>query len=182
MRLGSVLVFATASMIAAAAAGAQAGVVPPKTNVLSIQPLSAVFGVYSAELEHAVSPTVTIGLGASYWNFDDNISTTKYTSGDLKLRYYPEAKPFRGFSFGGQVGYTSLSDKNKDPFGGTSSKTTANGPTLGVALDYGWLLGETRSFYVGLGVGAKKIFAKADDFGDAKFAYPTARISIGYAF
>jgi uncharacterized protein DUF3575 len=182
MRRSSVIALFTTATIAVASAGAQSALVPAKATVLSIQPLSAVFGVYSAEVEHAVSPTVTLGVGASYWNFDDDFSKTTYTSGDVKLRYYPEAKPFRGFSLGGQVGYTSLSDKtDEDVFGG-SDETKASGPTIGVALDYGWLLGATRSFYVGLGLGAKKIFAKDDDFGDAKFSYPTARISIGYAF
>jgi hypothetical protein len=183
MRLASAVVLAAASLIACTAAYAQSGGAQAKTNVLSIQPLSAVFGVYSAELEHALSPTVTLGVGASYWNFDDDFSTTTYTSGDVKLRYYPEAQPFRGFSLGGQVGYTALSDDpNDDEFGGSADKTKASGPTIGVALDYNWLLGATHSFYIGLGVGAKKIFAKADDFGDAKFSYPTARISVGFAF
>lgn len=180
MRLAPVAALITATTILAAAAGAQAPTAP-KTAVISIQPLSAVFGVYSAEFEKALAPTVTLGVGGSYWSHSDDVSTTKYTSGDVKLRYYPEAHPFRGFSFGGQAGYTSLSDKTDFGTGG-SQTDKANGPTLGVALDYSWLLGESKAFYVGLGLGAKKIFANNKDVGNATLAYPTAHVSIGYAF
>ena len=180
MRLAPVAALLTATTLLAAAAGAQA-TPAPKTAVISIQPLSAVFGVYSAEFEKALTPTVTLGVGGSFWSHDDDVSTTKYSSADVKLRYYPEAHPFRGFSFGGQAGYTSLSDKMD--FGSSGSQTDkASGPTLGVALDYSWLLGESKSFYVGLGLGAKKIFASNKDVGNATLAYPTAHISIGYAF
>jgi hypothetical protein len=171
----------TATILLAATAGAQASTAP-KTAVLSIQPLSAVFGVYSAEFEKALAPTVTLGVGGSFWSHSDDVSKTKYTSGDVKLRYYPEATPFRGFSFGGQAGYTSVSDETDYGAGAGSDKTSASGPTLGVALDYSWLLGQSRAFYVGLGLGAKKIFASNKDIGNATLAYPTAHISIGYAY
>ncbi len=94
------------------------------------------------------------------------------------MRFYPEGHPLQGFSFGGQVGYTSISDRGT----GGSSTSTAHGATIGVALDYNWLLGASKAFYVGLGIGAKKIFANSNDIGNATLAYPTARISIGYAF
>lgn len=180
MRFAPVAGLITATTLIAAAAGAQS-LTAPKTAVISIQPLSAVFGVYSAEFERALAPTVTLGIGGSYWSHSDDVSKTKYTSGDVKVRYYPEAHPFRGFSFGGQAGYTSVSDETDYGAAG-SDKTSASGPTLGVALDYSWLLGETKAFYVGLGLGAKKIFASDKDVGNATLAYPTAHISIGYAF
>ena len=181
MRFAPVAALITATTLLAATAGGQAATAP-KTAVISIQPLSAVFGVYSAEFEKALAPTLTFGVGGSYWSHSDDVSKTKYTSADLKLRYYPEAQPFRGFSFGGQAGYTSVSDEVDYGSGAGSDKTSASGPTIGVALDYSWLLGPTRSFYVGLGLGAKKIFASNKDVGNATLAYPTAHISIGYAF
>lgn len=180
MRFVRFAALAAASTLLAVAAEAQSAAAP-KTTVISIQPLTAIFNVYAAEVEHALSPTWTLGLGESYWNHDDSGFSLRYLSGDVKLKYYPEATPFRGFSFGGQVGYTSV--KEDDSFGSSgSSKTTVSGPTVGVALDYNWLLGPPQSFYVGLGVGAKKIFAKADNAGHATVNYPTARVSIGFAF
>ena len=183
MRLSKLAIVAAASTLVALSVQAQA-VAAPKTSVISIQPLSAIFGVYAVEYEHAIAPTVTFGIGGSYWSDDTDGSELKYSSGDIKLRFYPEGRPLQGFSFGGQAGYTSITDRSSaDTFsGGTGSKSTAHGPTIGVALDYNWLLGATKSFYVGLGVGAKKIFANADDLGSANLAYPTGRISIGFAF
>ena len=180
MRLTSAVIMIALTTLAATSLGAQVATAPKRT-VISFQPLNVIFSIYSAEIEHAVGSSVTIGVGGSYWSHDDGVVDTRYTSGDLKVRFYPEGHPLQGFSFGGQAGYTSVSDNNTGIFGG-SSKSTTNGPTIGVALDYSWLLGPSRATYVGLGVGAKKIFANSDDIGDATLAYPTARISVGYAF
>jgi hypothetical protein len=177
MRFARVPLFIAASTLVTAGVHAQSSA-SPKSTVISVQPLTAMFNVYAAEVEHAIAPTWTIGLGESYWNHDDSYSL-RYLSGDLKVKYYPEATPFRGFSFGGQAGYTSIVED--DTFSG-SNRTRINGPTLGVALDYNWLLGPPQSFYVGLGLGAKKIFAKGDGTGHATVSYPTARVSIGIAF
>jgi len=179
MRLTSVVILTALTTLAAPSLGAQAATAPKRT-VISFQPLNAIFSVYSAEIEHAVGTSATLGVGGSYWSHNDDLGDTKYSSGDLKLKFYPEGHPLQGFSFGGQVGYTSISDHTSDAFGG--SKSTAHGATIGVALDYNWLLGASKATYVGLGVGAKKIFANSNDIGDATLAYPTARISVGYAF
>ena len=180
MRLDVIASTLALSMVLALPARGQS-VTPPKTTVLSIQPLSAVFSVYSAEVEHAVSPTITVGAGGSYWNWSDDVDEVRYSSADLKLRYYPEAHPFQGFSFGGQLGFTSVTDRALG-YGSAGTRTKTSGPAVGVGLDYNWLLGASRSFYVGLGLGAKKIFATSKDAGNAHLAYPTGRISIGYAF
>lgn len=180
MRLTSSTILIALTTLAATSLNAQVATAPKRT-VISFQPLNAMFSVYSAEIEHAVSSSATLGVGGSYWSSNDDVGDTKYTSGDVKVRFYPEGHPLQGFSFGGQVGYTSISDNTTDLFGG-SSKSTAHGATIGVALDYNWLLGASRAFYVGLGVGAKKIFANSNDIGNATLAYPTARVSIGYAF
>ena len=181
MRLTSVVMLAALTTFAATSLGAQVATAPKRT-VISFQPLNAMFSVYSAEIEHAVGTSVTLGAGGSYWSHNDDLGDTKYTSGDVKVRFYPEGHPLQGFSFGGQVGYTSVSDHVDDAFAGEDSESTAHGATIGVALDYNWLLGASKATYVGLGIGAKKIFANSNDIGDATLAYPTARISIGYAF
>jgi len=169
------------SLVAAAspaAARAQDAGTPVKRQVLSIQPISAVLTLYAAEYERAVSPVLTFGLGATGF-FPDEIS---YTSADVKVRYYPQEVPLSGFSFGGSVGFTRVSEDFEEFDGGTDSET-ASGPSAGVTLDYGWLLGRTRSFYIGLGAGAKVLFIDEDEFSDDVIVrYPTARLSIGYAF
>jgi hypothetical protein len=147
--------------------------------VLSIQPLSAVFGFYSAEYERAASKTVTWGLGGNYWSLgDDYDGDFKYTSGEFKLRYYPSGVALEGFSVGGSVGYTSVKGRSS-----TGSTSTEGAPSAGVLLEYQWLLGEKKNFAIALGAGAKALFISEDNF-DSDFVakYPTARISIGWVF
>lgn len=164
-----------------AAARAQDAGTPAKRQVLSVQPISAVLTVYAAEYERAFSPVFTFGLGATGW-FPDEFS---YTSMDVKVRYYPQEVPLSGFSFGGSVGFTRVSEEfdEFDDINGDGESETVSGPSAGVVIDYGWLLGRRRSFYVGLGAGAKVLFVDDDEFSDDVLVrYPTARLSIGYAF
>ena len=157
-----------------------------KSNVLSIQPLAAMFTVYSAELEHRMGTSSTLGVGASYWDTGDDEGTSgKYASGDLKLKYYPQGHALEGFALGGQVGYTSMTGTETTITGTTTTteEETLSGPTVGISLDYNWLLGANKGFYIGLGVGAKKLFIKDSDIlTDVIATYPTARLSIGFAF
>ena len=179
MRFVPALSLLAATTFAAAAAGAQTAS-SPKTTVLSIQPLSAMFSVYAAEVEHAIAPAWTLGVGGSNWSPDLGGTGFTYNSGDVKLRYYPEQRAFQGFSFGAQAGYSQITTRTDYGSAGTT-RSKASGPTVGVALDYNWLLGPPQTFYVGLGFGAKKIFAKSPN-DNATVGYPTARISVGVAF
>lgn len=158
---------------------------PRKNTVLSVQPFSAMIAVYALEIEQRVSPTVTLGAGGTYWSPEFAGQDITYTSGDVKLRYYPQGRALEGFAFGMSAGYTNIRDRSKDIiFGtGTTSDHTASGPTIGATLEYNWLLGRSNGFFVGLGGGAKRILAKSSDMSDdVKFGYPTARVSIGKAF
>lgn len=183
-----VAAFVVPTVLAAQSVPAPAGVTLPtaKNQVLSIQPLSAMLTIYSGEFERRITPTMTLGVGATYWGGgfeeEDSSGDVSYTSGDLKLRYYPGAQPFQGFSFGAQVGMTRVTGQVSDDFTGESEEGSASGPTFGIALDYNWLLGPTQSFYVGLGLGAKALFIDEESVDNATARYPTARISVGYAF
>jgi len=163
------------------------GALAPKKQVLSIQPISAVIGVYSAEYERVIGPSVTLAGDVSYWNGfvgENDPSDPRYFSTDLKLRYYPGGTPLRGFSFGGTVGYTSASSGGEECVDFTCSTTqrsSSSGVSAGFELDHGWLLGRTQAFSVILGLGAKRLFI-TDDNNDFTLAYPTARISVGMAF
>ena len=148
-----------------------------KAAVISIQPINAMLTVYAGEAELAMSRSATIGFGATYWSPDVIDGDFNYASADVKIRYYPEGRPFQGFSFGGSVGYTHL--------GATDNTTSgsAGGPSIGVMLDYNWLLGAQKAFYVGLGLGAKTLFISDKQVADeATLHYPTMRLSVGWAF
>jgi hypothetical protein len=152
---------------------------PGKAAVISIQPLSAMLTVFAGEAEIAMSRSATWGVGATYWSPAVFGGDFAYLSGDVKFRYYPEGKALQGFSFGGSVGVTHLSASDNS----TSSTGSATGPSIGVMLDYNWLLGAQKSFYVGLGLGAKTLFISDKSIADnATVHYPTGRVSVGWAF
>ena len=175
--------FVTFAALALAATPLAAQDVPaagtPHRQVLSFQPLSAIFTVYAAEYERVVGSSATVGVGATYWGEDDeDVLDVSYISTDLKLRYYPSGSPLSGFSFGGSVGYTRVAEEGE--FGKTNG---VRGVTIGTMIEYGWLLNANRSFYIGLGIGAKALFIDEDELDeDITPRYPTARFSIGWAF
>ena len=148
-------------------------------NVFSFQPLTAVFTVYSAEYERQTAGALTVGVGGTYWSLGDATDELTYKSADVKLRYYPNGTALSGFSFGGTVGFTSVSGTSTSGF-----DESAGGPSFGVLLEYQWLMGAKQNFSVALGAGAKALSVKQETFtsGDFTARYPTARISVGYAF
>ena len=174
MKMRSLLLGAVAALTPIMSVAAQQARTP--ANVLSIQPLSAMYGVYSGEFERRVGQNVTFGLGGTYWNADnDNGSEATYTSGDAKLRYYPGAA-LRGFSFGMSAGYSNVSETV------TGAESSGGAPSFGLLLEYQWLMGSRSNMAVTLGAGAKKLFIDEAEFNDVVVTYPTARISIGWGF
>ena len=154
-----------------------AGQAAPR-SVISFQPLGAMLTVYAAEFERAASTNVTWGIGGSYWDAGEDGDRLAYGSADVKMRYYPRSA-LDGFSFGGSLGYARVSAESPD-----LGEESTGGITLGILLEYQWLLGANRNFSVALGAGAKALFINEDDLGDDDFTprYPTARLSIGWGF
>jgi hypothetical protein len=174
------LPLASASGQAAAAAG-----VSPK-NVISIQPLSLMFTVIAAEYERKGGAAWTWGLGVTHWDVDDEDTgggTLTYQSGDVKFRYYPQGTALQGFSFGGSVGFTQVKEENANTTPPTDD--SQSGATAGVLLEYQWLMGAKKKFGIALGLGAKMLMIDEDEFSttsDVVARYPTARVSVGWAF
>jgi hypothetical protein len=173
----SILILAAVAVPFAAAAAQSVGT---PHNVLSIQPINAVFTAYSAEYEHQLTAASTFGVGGTFFNVGDDIDEVTYKSADVKLRYYPNGTALMGFSFGGSAGYSSISGTDAND----GSDISVSGPSLGVLLEYQWLMGVQRNVSVALGAGAKAVFVKDADFTSDSFVtrYPTVRVSIGYAF
>ncbi len=158
-----------------AVASAQSGA---PTQIISIQPLSAVFGVFAGEYEHAAGRAVTWGIGATYWGNSFGSDDATYTSAEFKLRAYPAGVALTGFSIGGAVGFASVQGKNYN-----GSNESVGGPSIGVLLEYQWLMGTSKEWAFALGAGAKALIIddKSTTFSyTAK--YPTMRVSVGYAF
>jgi hypothetical protein len=170
--LAGVLTLVVAGAVTAAPLAAQA----PRANntALSINPLGLPFEWFSAELERKTGRMVTVGASFSYFGLIDDVS---YLSFDGKVRLYPNEEALRGFSIGISLGLVRVAeDYSSEP------DRSEAAPSVGVVADYNWLLGRTKRFLVGTGVGAKRILGDGDDFNDASFTYPTLRFQVGAIF
>jgi hypothetical protein len=171
-----VLAVAAALLLPFAVASAQKNV---PHNVISIQPLNAVYTAYSAEYERRTGSAWTLGVGGTHWNVGDTGNEVTYQSADVKVRYYPSGNALMGFSLGGMAGYTSVAGKSSSGF-----DEKASAPTFGILLEYQWLMGASKNFGLAIGAGAKSVMIDKDKITSSSFisAYPTSRVSIGYAF
>ena len=141
----------------------------PHQNVLSANPFLLLFEWTNVEYERKISPTGTVGLSGSWISLDEG--DEDYRSLNAFYRYYPQAAALTGFYFGGRGGVYSVSDFQED--------ATVFG--FGLEVGYNWLLGANRTFYIGLGAGAIRLFG--GDLEDSSATIPTLRLlNIGWAF
>jgi hypothetical protein len=188
MRLLLCSLFVAAAVAAPLAAQTPAGELPlaQPRQALSIGPLGAIFGVYSGEYERRLTPTVTGVIGLGYWSSGDLFSDDADTdvgisilTTDLKARFYPNARALQGFSIGGILGMTTFTGDVREGTESTSESVRAVG--FGVDLNYSWLMGARENFYVGAGLGAKRMFFLTEDASVSAY-WPTGRLAVGIAF
>lgn len=171
--LGAALVASAAPLTAQDDAAA-----PQQYNqVISANPIGLLFEFFNAEYERVFTPFSTLGVGGSYFNADSDDEDPAFQDGeedtylnaDVFYRYYPQGTPLDGFAFGVKAGLTQV--EGQSFFG------------AGFDANYSWLLGKQRNFYVGVGVGAKRLLGVEDtDYIDLEFI-PTIRlVNIGWAF
>jgi len=99
-------------------------------------------------------------------------------------RYYPGEIVLKGFSLGLSGGYLKYSNFVCCSVNGSSDRASLSAPTVGLALDYNWMLGGAQRFIVGTGIGAKRVLtsqSERDRVGIDR-AYGTARFVVGIAF
>ncbi len=164
-----------------AAQASQGTLIPiPYRTYIGINPVGIAFDIASVELESAIAPGITLGGLASYTDVSDN----RFTTFDVKLRYYPGEVVLRGFSLGGTVGYTRFSNVVGSSISGAPARQSLDAPTVGIIADYNWMLGVRRRFLVGTGLGAKRVLASSEDRArvDIDRAYVTGRFIVGIAF
>ena len=166
------------SAVTAAGVGAQSPARIPYLTYIAVNPLGIPFDIASAEFETALASGITVGALGSYTSLGDD----RYTTFDAKVRYYPGEVVLDGFSLGASVGRTHFSTRANGPTG--SARQTLDYPTLGLLVDYNWMLGRRRRFIVGGGIGAKRVLAGQEDRGRVGLdrAYATARFVVGIAF
>lgn len=141
--------------------GAPAASSAPQQQI-SANPFGLLLGLFNAEFERRVSDSATVGLGASFFEADDD----DYVNGDVFFRFYPSGRPLEGWAFGVKAGATSVDSETYFGFG--------------FDANWSWLLGKNDNVYVGVGFGLKRLFGTRDDFVEF---IPTVRIiNIGVAF
>jgi hypothetical protein len=199
-RLVRIPAIAALLLVAVAIPGAaQQPSIPAYRSLIGFNPLGIPFDIASVEFETLVQQGITIGVAGSYVALDDDDccnSGERFTSFDVKGRYYPGEVVLRGFSVGLSLGVTRVSERifnyevcsinpTQCPNGTPpSSRESLVTPTLGVIVDYNFLIGAQRRFLVGLGVGAKRLLKHDSDIQnfDPPRAYPFGRFAIGLAF
>lgn len=161
------------------AISAQVASAQPRTQIVSISPLSLIFGLLSVEYERKLSSASALGASGSFYRTD----AFSYTSAEGKYRYYPDGKALEGFAISGSGGLTRVGTRGDfGAFGETVDNESATAVTVGAAVDYQWLLGAQKKFAITLGLGARRLIFLGDGIDGAALTLPTARISIGRAF
>lgn len=182
--LGAAAVTLVSGAVAPAldAQAAPAGATPVRyyRGVIGINPLGIPFDIVSVEAEGAVAAGITAAAALSYFAPGDD----RFTSGDVKLRYYPGETALDGFSVGLGLGLTRRSGLNFDGSTIDPQRNSATGPTISALADYNFLLGQRRRFLVGTGVGAKRwmVSRETRESVDAEKAWVFARFLVGLAF
>lgn len=143
-----------------------------RTNLISANPIGLLFEWYNGEFEHAVKPTISLGVAGSSYDIDNS----RYASLDGIARYYPAARALRGFSIGLSAGFIDIKDDVGDCFG--CNDDSGSSATIGVRGDYVWIIGQDQRFAVATGLGAKRLLN--NDLGTN--GVPIGRLSIGYAW
>jgi hypothetical protein len=165
LRCALALVMAATFLGAARPALAQtAPPMHPHQQVISANPFGLLLEFFNAEYERVVSQSSTVGIGGSMFPSDDD----SYVNADVFWRFYPMGVPLDGWAFGAKAGVTSLDNRTRLGFGFDVNRS--------------WLLGVNNNFYVGVGIGLKRLLGSADNDFDLNFI-PTIRlVNIGIAF
>lgn len=147
-----------------------------RRDLILIDPILVPFNIYNGEYEHVLSRSATVGLSGTYYG-DNGFG---YYTAEVKGRYYAQEHAPDGFSLAGTVGVTRVSGGFFDFSSSGYRRSASTYPTIGVELDYNWLLGPTRRFAIGTGLGAKRLLGSHNN-GSAT-GLPTARVAVGVAF
>lgn len=155
-----------------------------KKFVISTNPILDMFTWYNAEFEIAMGSNSTIGLSGTYLTLGDadDWDEETYMAATLFFRYYPTSS-FEGFYFGGRLGYNHVKAQVQDPDTGLDDEEEGSFLAAGIDVGYSWLLGDTKKFYVSMGVGAVRLFGEDLEDADIALTLPTIRlINVGIAF
>jgi hypothetical protein len=156
---------------AAQAQAAEGGVGPqvPHNQVISANPFLLLWEWANVEYERKVSTASTVGVAGSWVSVGEDNET--YQSLNGFYRYYPQEVALKGFYLGGRLGYYRVSDDQDE----------GNAFGLGFDIGYTWIMGSKQKFYIGMGIGATRLFG--GNLDDGSVTVPSLRlINLGVAF
>lgn len=150
-----------------------------RRTLVIVDPFSPLLEGFSGELQHAVSPSIALSVGGSVYPQ----SQLGYSTVNAKIRLFPQGHAPAGLAVALGVGLAAQHRDNACfsfdaacDAGGTSVL-----PTVGVALDYMWLLGTARRFALGVGVGLQRVLGVNSSDTIHEFL-PMGQFGVGYAF
>lgn len=177
---------ATLGILCAAPAHAQdePAAAPVHRTLFTGNPFGLLLDFYNVEVERALSDVASISLAGERSTVDDD----DVTAADVRFRYYPQGRVFSGLALGASLGYGRFSEQYQDDeFYPAAERDVRDdrrmtGPTLGLELDYSWLVGRDRRLYVGLGIGARRLLSGGNDNGDPTLVPGGRYFAVGYTF
>lgn len=151
-------------------------------QVISGNPFGILYGMFTVEFERRINNSLTLATSGTYWEKLKKADDFRYNSINLAMRFYPMENSLQGFSISPMIGMINFKEEPR-PCGGTTSiscdlQSTTNA-TVGVQVDYNWLLGPSRRFALGTGIGGRRILGST---GGNTTLVPSMRFNIGYAF
>ena len=176
VRLVGIALAALAALAASTPVGAQESAPPSphaRRTIVAVNPIGLVAGIASGEIERVVSPSIGLSAGATRWSLLSG-QLLSYTSVDARLRYYVSGTAPTGVSFGAVAGMTHVAS--------SAAGETADAIGTGVEISYGELAGRDRRLFLAVGAGAKRLFPLRRELDRFRFAYPTARVAVGWTF
>ena len=204
------IVLAAAPSSLAAQGGADSTVAPAPTTaarrqsdpmtrplLIAINPIWAIFGAYSLNVERALDGSSSVGLEASYFDGDladgddedggDTWADTYVRSSlGLHYRYYPRAV-FQGLSLDASAGWARVEDEDLClfvPDEACGQREHASTVHFGFELGWNWLPGDADRLQISLALGARRhlITGDARIDGEKAFVTPAGRFSVGLRF
>lgn len=157
---------------------------PVHRTLVTANPFGLLLDFYNVEVERALSEVSSISLAGERSTVDEN----DVTAVDVRYRYYPQGRVFSGLALGASLGYGRFSEQYEDETFYPGSELDhqedrrMTGPTLGLELDYSWLVGRDRRLYVGLGIGARRLLSGGNDNGDPTLVPGGRYFAVGYTF
>jgi hypothetical protein len=161
--------------MAVPAAAQQAGQAAPKNHLVSVDPLALIiFGFVLLEYEQGMGDSSTWGMALSHFEWSDR----KYSSFDVRARYYLEGQPLKGLAVGTLLGLTRAGPEDPEA---DSPRGSSLALGVGFTAEQQWLLGDEERLALTVETGGKRLFYVQDREG-ARRVLPILRLSIGWAF